>query len=337
MKKDKPTMAFVDHTFHEKTKSSDFIKELLSPHFEITYYGDNSWQGGENIPVEELNKYEYVFFEQVINPLNELGKITAKIIWAPMYDGINFDYFYWKNLSFSPIKILCFSEKIYSHCLKFGMDAFKLQYFINPYGYSEYNVPKNEVVIFFWYRGSITFEGIKKIIDPKQIDRFIYKSNPDPNYKKETISAEDRRDFKMQIIEGGYSSKKEYLRLLSQANVFVAPRKKEGIGLSFLEAMAMGQCIIGNNDATMNEYVTDGDNGYLFNLENPKILNLSDIHNVIRRSKKKAFRGHSDWKDNREKIAEFINSPFGQFKPRKINRLVFSIFAKLRPYLRHDL
>ena len=50
-------MAFVDHSFHEKTRSSDFIKELLSSYFDLTYYGDNSWQGGKNIPIEELNEY----------------------------------------------------------------------------------------------------------------------------------------------------------------------------------------------------------------------------------------------------------------------------------------
>ena len=34
--------------------------------------------------------------------------------------------------------------------------------------------------------------------------------------------------------------------------------------MAFLEAMAMGKCVVANDDATMNEYIRDGKNGILF-------------------------------------------------------------------------
>lgn len=324
----KPTMAFIDHSFHKKTKSGDFMKELLSQYFEITHYWDESWNSGQRIDIEELNKYEYVFFQQIINPLNEIRQLHAKIIWAPMYDGTNFDYFYWKTLSFLPVKVLCFSEKIYSHCKKFGIDSIKLKYFLNPDEYKTYSIPKKGLIIFFWYRGGVTFDDIKKFIDQRQIDKLIYKSNPDPFYEKEVFTPNDIRDFKMEIIEDGYSSKKEYLELLAQANVFIAPRKKEGIGLSFLEAIAMGQCVLGNDDATMNEYINHSDNGYLFNLKHPQIIDFSNIKEIINRSKETALRGYLDWENDKEKIIKFITSPLVASPLNKLFGSIFLNFSK---------
>ena len=37
--------------------------------------------------------------------------------------------------------------------------------------------------------------------------------------------------------------------------------------MAFLEAMAMGKCVVANDDATMNEYIKDGENGILFSCD----------------------------------------------------------------------
>ena len=140
MKTKKPKMAFVSHSFHKKTLSEDFFKKLLEPYFDITNYWDDSWKrdGSEHIDVSELNKYEYVLFFQTINPTRDLQKIKAKIIWVPMYDGELFSYVFWKNLSFIPIKIISFSEKIHSQCKKFKIDSQRVQYFMDPDLFEKY-------------------------------------------------------------------------------------------------------------------------------------------------------------------------------------------------------
>lgn len=56
----------------------------------------------------------------------------------------------------------------------------------------------------------------------------------------------------------------DYLQTLAQFNVFIAPRRHEGIGLSFLEAMAMGMCVLAENESTANEYIVSGKNGVLY-------------------------------------------------------------------------
>ena len=57
----------------------------------------------------------------------------------------------------------------------------------------------------------------------------------------------------------------EYADLLGSCGLFAAPRRKEGIGLSFLDAMARGAFVLGYDSPTMNEYIRHAETGWLFN------------------------------------------------------------------------
>ncbi|MBU4370176.1 glycosyltransferase [Candidatus Parcubacteria bacterium] len=306
---DKPTLAFVDHSFHKKSHSGDFLRELFSEHFQITDFWDDSWDGGKQIKAMELNKYDYIFYFQLINSINELKKIKSKIIWAPMYDGVNLnDALYWKLLATFPVKIICFSEKIYNHCIKYSIEAIKIQYYFEPK--INTNIPtKRGNHFFFWYRGGITFEEIKKIIKPEDVDGFIYKSTPDPFKNKEVISKEDIKKYKIEMIESDFIPKNKYLELLSKSNIYIAPRKKEGIGMSFLEAMSMGLVIIGNDEATLNEYVKNNYNGCLFN-KNSGFINLKNIEEIRNNSIISAKNGYEKWIEEEKFLTNFIFSNY---------------------------
>lgn len=55
----------------------------------------------------------------------------------------------------------------------------------------------------------------------------------------------------------------EHLQMCADANVCMAPARWEGLGLHLYEAIAFGQPIVCNDDAPMNELITDGVNGLL--------------------------------------------------------------------------
>jgi hypothetical protein len=332
MQESKPTLAFVDHIFHKKTGSVDFLRDILSSNFKITDYWINPY--GENvnltIPEKTLNDYEYVHFFQRINPALGLKKIRAKLSFSVMYDSFNTDYFYWKILSFLPIKIICFSEKIYSHCQKFGVDAIKVKYYSDPDSRST-EIPKDGRHIFFWYRGQIKFDDIKKIIDPNQIDSFTYLENPDPKYFKENISEEDIRRFKMKIIKSDLKpDKNDYLKLLYSANIFIAPRKREGIGMSFIEALVAGQCVIACDDGTMNEYINDEVDGYLFNLKNPKIINFANIESIRKHSYDRAKKGYDEWQKSKSDIVKFLLAPYHSSERNYFIKKIFEILYAIK-------
>lgn len=301
-------MAYVDHTFHQQSKSTSFLREILAKNFEVTDFWIDPWGDARTVEIETLNSYEYVLFFQKISPLKDLWKLHAKIIWVQMYDSANFDYFYWKNLSFLPIKVLAFSGKIEAQCKKFGVETLRVQYYLEPEKYRG-ELPAGRH-LFFWYRGSLAWQTVRKILNPEEIDSLSYLSKPDPGYQKETVSPEDIKRYKMTIVESEFlPSHDEYLRELSKVNIFIAPRLKEGIGLSFLEALAMGRCVIANDDATMNEYIRHGETGYLFNAENPKPLDLSNIKTVTDNAKRAAYLGYEQWTKSVPSIVEFLKSP----------------------------
>jgi glycosyltransferase involved in cell wall biosynthesis len=56
----------------------------------------------------------------------------------------------------------------------------------------------------------------------------------------------------------------EYRRRTLAANVVLAPRTREGVGLAFLKEMARGGAALGFDAPAMNEYIQSGRNGYLF-------------------------------------------------------------------------
>lgn len=304
----KPTLAFVDHSFHKKTNSGDFLRVLLSTHFDIIDFWDNSWDDGEKIHINEVNKCDYVFYFQVISPLKILANLKPRIIWVPMYDGEKFNDLYWKNLANLPIKIVCFSNKLYEHCKKHGIEALRVQYYFNPDLYKA-NLPLNGNHFFFWDRGDIGFNEIKKIIKPEDVDSFIYKSTPDPFKKSEKIPENDTEEYKIKKIETDFIPKKDYLELLSKCNLYISPRKKEGIGMSFLEAMAMGHTIIANNDSTMNEYIKNNFNGYLFG-DNYEFIDFRNIEQVRKNSVISARIGYAKWEKDQKNIINFIFSAY---------------------------
>ena len=47
-------------------------------------------------------------------------------------------------------------------------------------------------------------------------------------------------EYKIEIIKKSFLPHSEYIKFVKDCDVFVAPRKQEGIGMGFLEAISMG-------------------------------------------------------------------------------------------------
>jgi len=82
---EKKRLAYVDYWSHQYTKSGDFLREILSEEFEIT---DFWWKPNNKIPLNEINKFEYIFFldsdTEIIQGSidNFLDKIKNRKIWC---------------------------------------------------------------------------------------------------------------------------------------------------------------------------------------------------------------------------------------------------------------
>jgi len=284
-------LAFIDHSFHKKTRSSDFFLEILKERYEVDLYYDGFWDDEEVFDFNILNtkKYDIVLFWQVNYSVVYLDKITCKnIIYIPMYDDFisnTLTPFYWKQ--FSHVKFISFSKTLHKYLSNKGLDSFYIQYFPE-----QKKLPKKEkecFSAFFWYRiEHINWESIKSIIDTNSFETVYIQNNPDPNQKKLDISKKDIEDYNIKFIDW-FKDKEEYLKFLDSVDVYFAPREYEGIGLSFLEAMSYGKIVVALNKPTMNEYIMDGKNGFLFEKNGEQKIDFSKIDLKIMEKYNKIF------------------------------------------------
>jgi hypothetical protein len=303
----KPSMAFVDHSFHRETRSTFFLRDILKPYVSITDYWDETWRKGQPVPLEEINQHDYVLYFQVLPELRQLQSIQGRIVWVPMYDGVaGLLSCYWKALSNAGLRVIAFSEKIKRLCDRNKIPAIALKYYIDP---DLYDPPPRigGCRVFFWARGGIRFSDVEPMLLAEQIDSFICVLHPDPGRTAEHISSVDAERLKMRLIKTDeFMPRPEYLRLLDQANVFIAPRRREGIGISFLEALAMRKCVVAYDDATMNEYIHTGKTGLLFGNASSGPMDLSQAGGLAESSYASARAGYQDWLGQVPALQEFV-------------------------------
>lgn len=303
----KPSLAFVDHSFHQKTRCADFLRDILRPYVRITDYWDETWRKGEPVSLEELNQHDYVFYFQVLHEPRQLQAIRGRIVWAPMYDAVaGLITCYWKALSNAGLRVIAFSEKIKLLCDRNKIPAIALKYYPDPDLYE--STPRiGGCRVFFWARGGIRFSDVKPLLRAEQIDSFTCLSQPDPGQPSEHVSPVDGERLKVRLIKtDGFLPKPEYLRLLDQANVFIAPRRREGIGMSFLEALAMRKCVVAYDDATMNEYIQTGKTGLLFRDDPSCPMDLRQAEGLAESSYASVRTGYQDWLGQVPALQEFV-------------------------------
>lgn len=339
----KKKMCIIDHYFHQKTNSFDFLYKILGDNYDVVNYWDYSPQNGPNVDIEIINNFEYVFFFQVINPIRELNKIIAKIIWMPMYDGMEFNDAYWYRLSLLPIKVVCFSKKLYNYVKKFNIECIYLQYFIEPKK-NLLNPDFGKKKIFFWYRGNIKPTTIMHLISEWEIDTFEIMNVPDPGFEPFSTAELNKFNCKF-VLHDSFKSKQEFHDIIERNNIFIAPRIQEGIGMSFLEALSMGRIIIAFDDSTMNEYIVDKVTGFLFNTNvNKKLSNNVSLEFVHKNCVEMASNGWSNWNQSIPFLLDFIKHTTINKKKRSIllikyfiKYLYIDIFYKMRFYYKNKL
>ena len=319
--------AYIDHSFKKKTRSNDFLREILSKEYDLTELWDDSWNGGERVSVEYLNKNEFdtIFFFQVILPPKELKRLKCKkLVWFPMYDAVRNKPFYWfiSYLKFN-IKIISFCKELYEIIRKAGLECYYYKYHQKPI-----NIKKDikSIKIFFWMRiTNINWNLLIKLIGNNKISKVILKITPDPYQKVEYPNEEDIQKYNIQIIDK-WLTKEEYFKLLNECNVFIAPREAEGYGTNVIEALSRGLCVIALDKPAMNEYIIHRKNGLLYDLNKPVELDLSNLAEMCENAAKIAKKDYELWEKTKHKILIDLTKP--NKKPRFIKLLYLKSLHK---------
>ncbi len=310
----KPRLGYIDHSFHKKTRSTYFLRDILSEQFEVVDVWDESWNGGGPLLAEDINAHNFdcVVFFQSLPSHNELQKIQAKMMYIPMYDSVyGRGRSFWLELSTVPIKILSFSATLSEIIRQCGLEVLTVQYFFDP---MEFHCVDTYVGnrLFFWQRTDFAFPEVKRIIGNQIMERCVLKIDPDPGYRAVLPTEEDMVRYNITLIRGSIS-REEYLDLLQQSNIFVSSRKTEGIGMSFLEAMSSGLMVVATDRPTMNEYIRDGENGRLL-IHGLREIDFSQREAFGRQSRELCKSGYALWKESEKDIIRFLLSDQSQPK-----------------------
>jgi len=70
--------------------------------------------------------------------------------------------------------------------------------------------------------------------------------------------------------------------------------------------MAMGKAVIAVNNPTMNEYIKNNKTGYLFDLNDPKNIELNNLEKIQKNCYSFMKNGYKKWETKKSEIISFI-------------------------------
>lgn len=323
------SIAYVDHSFHKKTCSTAFLPDLLRRHgHSVNHFWDESWTGGSPVDWKFVEHHDVVIMFQAYCPILKANyrKLHSNVIFIPMLDQFGI----WQgplfNLTkfwepFQGSKVISFSDAVHAIAVGNGIFSYKSRYYQEVVGV---NRPRKDGLHgFFWLRreDQISWKTIKSLISKTNFSSLHIHIAGDPGSPTpKPPSQEDIRHFNI-TISNWFESKSDFYRVLDSANVYFCPRMEEGIGQSFLEALARGQCVVAPNHGTMNEYIIDGINGLLYDVSNPTALCFDRFNQIGVNAIESVSRGRQLWEENEGNLVRFIVTPsdmlyFGKYKHR---------------------
>lgn len=333
-------IAIIGHSYHLKTKSNDFFINLLNKHFDIEYIIDESWEHKRKPKLGHLDEtYFAVIFWQMISPAY-LREIKCKnIIFIPMFDQSGLaPRSYWYH--YRDLKIISFCKTMGDMLSRLGFDVLNVKYYPEP---AQVNTKEQPNTCFFWQRiNTIDWPKVKILLEKSRVKRVHIHKAVDPGHKFIKPSAIDEKKYNITYSKW-FPDRASYLKVVDENQIYIAPRLQEGIGLSFLEAMARGKIVVAADQPTMNEYIIDGYNGYLFNPYNVKPIDFSNIDLIKQNSLLTIKKGHEEWIKSEEAIIDFIEKqnkknlyfrkhPFARFDNLTLKNAVTALIKSILPY-----
>ncbi len=310
-------IAYLDHSFHRTTRSTEFLPEILKRHgHAVDYFWDDAWQGGAPVAWQDVASYDVVIMFQSFCPPEGryFRQAHPNVIYIPMLDQFGL----WQgplfNLSafwepFQGSKVLNFSNAVHGMATGFGLASHCVRYY-QPMKTMP-TPPKDGLHGFFWVRREqqLPWKAIRKLIGDTRFDSFHLHLATDPGTPPaQPPSADDIARHRI-TTSTWFENKADLNAVMERANVYFAPRVEEGIGQSFLEAMGRGQCVVAPNQGTMNEYILPGVNGLLYELHAPKPLDFSAVTLLGAQAKAGTEIGRAIWEEAEADLVRFILTP----------------------------
>ena len=293
----KDGILFVDHQAHTITKSADFFVDLLKREYGvILHYYDKIYRTG----VRKCRCSDTVIWWEFLNDRRRIYVSGRKNVFVPMYDNEWGSYWQWRRIALSGMGVISFCEKVTRHAKRCGVkNIIEVKYFPNPADYT--GMAGNLKQALYWDRGCISERVVRTLFEGMDIGL---------------------------VRKTTFMPQSEYLEFIRDMGLVVAPRLAEGIGMPVVEAMAMGKCVVAHDDATMNEYIINGESGILFDANDPKPISRAAVERVRKNIGPRAKALHKRWKMDESRILDFVAQQ-QPCTPSWTNRLRMSLMYPL--------
>lgn len=315
---------FIDHEMHRTTGSFRFLERLLRERYEVeTYY--YARHGHCHPPQKLVEAADWIVFLEFLPWRYRMGVPRKKCLFVPMYDNEWGSRWQWTRIARSRMHVLSFCERVTKHARACGVrNVLDVRYAPDPARFCEMRGDPRKLLL--WERGSVTFETVKALFAPEALDEVLVLRHPEEALAHTAISADDAARYHVRVVETGFLPEAEYKALLRGPGLVLAPRLKEGIGMAFLEAMAMGKVVIAHNDATMDEAIQEGVNGVLVDMRHPTRLDAE----TLRRLHAKGFSmetQYARWQDDAQRLLAYLQAPEREtFRPVR-NPFLFALYV----------
>jgi glycosyltransferase involved in cell wall biosynthesis len=302
---------FIDHEFHKKTKSSDFFVNVISDFFDLERVYLDPLDPISFDVIQNFPKCNVVILWQMdfLAPIFLAQGIPTIVI--PMYDGsANMPDLHW--LWSRKASYINFSRRLHDHISWFGQRSFLTRYFPEPPLYCDTTPERyNESRVFFWQRrpaDGLNLRFAEDLLGRDAVSIHVHDVADDHSLDTSVYLEPSLSNYELTVSRWS-KDPTDYAKLLPKANVFLAPRFSEGIGLAFLEAMAHGLVVVAIDGPTHDEYIRNWYNGILFNKELHSSIDLGGADNrqgLGKRARETALIGYDSWVAQIPKLIEFI-------------------------------
>ncbi|MFA6508235.1 MAG: glycosyltransferase [Treponemataceae bacterium] len=244
-----------------------------------------------------------VFFQNMPSRLLLDSVNIRNAILIPMYDTCPKEKEYWDQ--FLDCGIVCFSKALSDLLTPWGHTVIRVQY------YPE--VPQRGIdwgqgakKAFFWPRKpDLGWSVVRRFLEGREWEKVHLHVTESDEALVEGLTREDEKRFSISRTKW-FINRGEMFRVLADCQIYFAPRRTEGIGMSFLEAMALGMAVVAPDAPTMNEYIRDGENGYLYDPDDPKPISFEKAQDIGKRARQSIIEGKARWQATESDLLGFI-------------------------------
>lgn len=307
-------IALVTHSHHQTTESNRFFIAALEQIGTVTVFWDESWMWKD---ASFLTSFRPSAFDLIV--IWQWSKLLVampsallqhhNVVVVPMHDMVAATpTWIWPRVA-RRFKLVCFSSGLFGQFAAQTPAIHRVKYYPDP-AILPPNISSGELSGFFWQRSNqITESNLSALCNGTKFSLFTVHQALDPGnvipiepHVQSTISTDILKR------SSWHSSRGDYLRDVSKHQIFFAPRLHEGIGLAFLEAMAMGLCVVAPNTPTHNEYIVSNENGLLYDTFNHP-LRFDHAPQMGQKAYSSIKEGHERWLASVDGMLHFIAKP----------------------------